>query len=482
MLNELRAKRMNGDLIVAFVHSAILNDNILPWMYEALAITLYTKGAPMKEVERAALSAADFCENPLDMMNLGLLLRSIGLKDRAFHLYKQSLEVMAPNREFYSATLRLAEELYNENQDEEALRWIALAVLSQEWDGSVGRKMTQKALDDVQMLEAKMKNAGKTEEAEQLAGEVCEARLRDCIITVEWTGNAGLDMMVREPTDSYCWIENPRSTVGGLLKPVPVAQDGTPVDPAAEQSGVKRISYVCPKGFNGTYGIILRKDWGELTNNKVRIHIDTNTAADEIKSTGKTCTMQPEGVIVCFNMENGRRTEPIEEGELTAANIQMSVAQQMLARNNALKRLADDGVLGQIVGGTGQTGTGSGSASSGSRERFPFRYESIVGYRPIVTTIPDGAMFSTNAVVSADRRYVRLSPSPQFSSIRSVYSYSMAAGSDDLDSGGGMGGGMGGMSGGMGGMGGGMGGMSGGMGGMSGGMGGMSGGMGGGGW
>jgi hypothetical protein len=51
-----------------------------------------------------------------------------------------------------------------------------------------------------------------------------------------------------------------------------------------------------------------------------------------------------------------------------------------------------------------------------------------VGYRPVITTIPEGANFATNAVISADRRYVRVSPSPTFSQITEVNTFNFVTG------------------------------------------------------
>ncbi|MDR2754531.1 MAG: VWA domain-containing protein [Planctomycetaceae bacterium] len=458
LLDEMKAQKPVEDQVVAFVESAILNDARQSWMYEALAITLYRKGAPIQEVERAVLSAADFCENPIDLMNVGFFMRTLGMKQKAFPLYKQALEVMVPKQEFYSATLRLGQELYDEFQEETSLRWIALAILAQEWDNNSGKKMAESALNSLQNLEAKMQKNGRKEEATQLAAEIREAGLRDCVVTIEWTGNAGLDLMVREPTDAYCWFANPRTLSGGILKTIPVTESGEIITGTlTEQSGVKKISYVCPKGFNGRYAVVLRKDWGELTNNMVKIAVETNIVPNEKRREGTAFQMKQEGIIVCFDLETGRRTESLEEGILDVASLRMSVAQQQMVRNNALKRLADDGVLGQIVGGSGGSNefgynpltSGSGS----SRNYYPYNFgPSAVGYRPVITTLPQGAMLMSNAVVSADRRYVRISPSPQFTDIRSVFKYNIAGGdTEDMTnmtgsgsgSGSGMGSGMG---------------------------------------
>jgi hypothetical protein len=50
-----------------------------------------------------------------------------------------------------------------------------------------------------------------------------------------------------------------------------------------------------------------------------------------------------------------------------------------------------------------------------------------VGYQPVIITLPDGTNFSTTAVISADRRYVRVSPSPVFSGVSSVATFSFTS-------------------------------------------------------
>jgi len=51
-----------------------------------------------------------------------------------------------------------------------------------------------------------------------------------------------------------------------------------------------------------------------------------------------------------------------------------------------------------------------------------------VGYRPIITPLSSGANMFTNAVISADRRYVRVSPSPQFTQITEVNTFNFVSG------------------------------------------------------
>lgn len=105
-----------------------------------------------------------------------------------------------------------------------------------------------------------------------------------------------------------------------------------------------------------------------------------------------------------------------------------------------------------------------------------------VGFTPIIDTIQDGIQLTVNAVISADRRYVRLSLAPQFQNLVQIFTFTFAGGGAGGGAiGGGAGGGGGGFGGG-GGQGGGFGGGGGGQGGGGGlGFGGIGGGFGGGG-
>lgn len=87
-------------------------------------------------------------------------------------------------------------------------------------------------------------------------------------------------------------------------------------------------------------------------------------------------------------------------------------------------------------------------ASAGSA-----RAQSAVGFAPVVGTIPEGSVLNVTPVVSADRRYVRMSLSPQFIGAVQFDTFNVPAA---VSGGGGFGGGgLGGFGGGGGGFGGG---------------------------
>ncbi len=55
-------------------------------------------------------------------------------------------------------------------------------------------------------------------------------------------------------------------------------------------------------------------------------------------------------------------------------------------------------------------------------------------FQPVIITLPDGTNFQATAVVSADRRYVRVTPVPFFSGVTRVSTFSFTgAGTDDVN-------------------------------------------------
>ena len=75
-----------------------------------------------------------------------------------------------------------------------------------------------------------------------------------------------------------------------------------------------------------------------------------------------------------------------------------------------------------------------------------------MGFQPIIITLPAGTQMVATGVVSADRRYVRISTSPSFTGIGDVTTFTFAGAAMEAGGGGGLGGGGGGLGGGGGGI------------------------------
>ena len=61
--------------------------------------------------------------------------------------------------------------------------------------------------------------------------------------------------------------------------------------------------------------------------------------------------------------------------------------------------------------------------------------QGAVGYQPVITTLPEGTNLVATAVISADRRYVRISAVPLFSSIGNITTFNFATGAQSVQSG-----------------------------------------------
>ena len=128
--------------------------------------------------------------------------------------------------------------------------------------------------------------------------------------------------------------------------------------------------------------------------------------------------------VIAFNLKDGRRKEPIAEQQVAnVVDAQLAVNRQILAQQ--LTGAIDPQTLSSLA----QSRSGNGTGVLG----LPIIGGGAVGYQPIIIWLSSGAMLAgpnggVTAVVSADRRYVRISASPVFSGIAKVDTFNMATG------------------------------------------------------
>ncbi len=224
--------------------------------------------------------------------------------------------------------------------------------------------------------------------------------------------------------------------------------------PKAGLSGQISEQYILPKGFAGDYRLVIKRIWGEVTSGKVTVSIHNHYRSEKEASLTKQVKIDNKGALVLFSLDQGRRTEALEDHE-----IQTVVRKQLLANRNVLaQEVADNyssgaasdyygGLLGNVGGG--QVGNILDAQLAGN---------GVVGYTPIITQIPEGTFFTVNHATTADRLHVMISVSPNFTQITSVSTFNILGNADTaegLAGQGGAGGGGGGQGGGQGGAGGG---------------------------
>ena len=420
------------DLILAAVSHGFPQ----PWMYEALGIVMRALEAPTSEIERALMSAVDFSHNVDEVYYIAIYMSRIGLEERALQLFRE-VAIANPTRpEPFAHALTIAQRL----NDDPAIRWACLGVLGQAWPQDYV-ELQQRASRAARAALARLREAGQEQAASEFEAALEEAKVRDCLVKINWTGDADVDLLVEEPAGTICSMRNARTTSGGVM-----LGDASAASGSDSTEGISE-TYVCSKGFSGQYRLLIRPVWGEVTAGKVTVEVTTHDGSDKARTIRKQIPVGDKDVAVVFDLRGGRLNEPLRDHQVAqSAHRQLEVNRLVLAQqinqnnSNAFQDLVNARRLAAAVG------------------RGPLIVGGV-GYRPEITQLPEGITFMAQAVISADRRYVRITPSPMFSGITDVFTFNFVSGDGEQTEGGGgggaFGGGGGGMGGGMGGMGGG---------------------------
>lgn len=394
--------------VSALIEAALRNHQPQPWMYEALGLAMQADGRPLEDIERVVLSALDFARSPVEMTYIGLYMSQLGLDKRAIQVYRQAAQLDPRRPEPYMAALRSAQKL----SDLDAKQWASLGILRQAWPKeqleiwNMARRVAQSVLED-------LRSAGKTKEAQEFEKALQTALVRDLVIRVSWTGNADVDLLVEEPSGSVCSARNPRSSGGGiLLGDSSSRQIGSSADGPAEEI------YVCPEGFPGTYRALVRRVWGDLTAGKVQVEVFAHFRTDKQRRMAQSIDLKNDEAVVLFELDAGRRKESLQEQQTNNALVQqLSIRQQILAQQIAAA--VDPRALAALAASRTSYG-GQDDTTGGGSSYFPWFLRGAVGYQPVIITLPEGVNLAVMGVVSADRRYVRVTCVPLFSRISDV--------------------------------------------------------------
>jgi hypothetical protein len=315
-------------------------------------------------------------------------------------------------------------------EDIEGIQWSTTGILSQAWPSDQAmiwesaNRLARATLDE---LRKSKRNA----EADEFEKNLNIAWQRDCIVQVQWTGDADMDLVVREPAGTICSLRNFRTTSGGMM-----LGDAASVDGKSALDGHCAF-YVCPKAFSGNYQVLVRRVWGKLTNDTVTVtvakHYNTPKAEEYTQQYG----MKEGEILVKFDLAGGRRTDPIRDRMVTNAAVaqvtsnrqQQFLAQQIAALNDPAANAA---LAAQQQAAAAASQQAAQNAANNANNPFPVGFpvpvRGAVGYAPVIITLPEGTNFAATAVVSADRRYVRITSVPFFSAVSQVHTFSIDSG------------------------------------------------------
>lgn len=389
------------DEVIALINAAILQGQSQPWMYDVLALSMQIAGRPAPDVERVLLSGIDvLAVNVQNMLLSAAYLARFDMHARALQLYHQasSLEPLRP--EPYVLGLKLAREA----GDTAAIEWAASGILSRVW-GNNYEELHREAEDAVVEAEAALRKAGQTQAAQQLLATVAEARQRDLVVELTWSGKSDLDLIIEEPLGSVCSFENPRTPGGGIL-----VHDG--YGPSQKNTYER---YLCPRGFVGDYRVRVKHVWGDVVGKRATLKITRYQGTPHEAVETKVIELGSTDKIYRLTLNRGRLTEalPAAPEPKTGARRRHHPTVAQIVRSTPAQANA---VQAQL-------------RNNQAQQRFN-ALTSNVGYQPVISVLSEGVTNSVQALVSADRRYVRLTLSPTFSTITDVLTFSFATATD----------------------------------------------------
>jgi hypothetical protein len=373
--------------VIACIGAALIHDQAQPWMYEVLALSLEITGHPKEEVERAVYSAVDL--SGLDFQNVMLSAAYLTRFDReqaALHMYKQASRIAKTRPEPYIMGLKLARKL----NDYDSIPWATSGVLMHAW--TKGYEALHKEAEDAALVaEDELRQAGKSLEADNVRNALAEAKKRDLSLKLTWSGVGDLDLLVEEPPGSVCSFQNPYTIGGGVL-----VHDG--YGPKQENCFEQ---YVCAFGMPGSYRVRIRHVFGEIVGKRAKLTIIRYQGTEHESKREMTVQLGEEDQIVRLTLENGRRQELADVNPTSRGS-------RIPPRRSLLQ------MVGQL----------DAESRRAAREFGVSRDNAEAGFTPIITTLSEGVTLQALAVISGDRRYVRITAAPVFSNITDVFTFS----------------------------------------------------------
>ncbi|QDT33760.1 hypothetical protein [Thalassoglobus polymorphus] len=383
--------------VIGCLESALIQGQAQPWMYEVLALSMEIENYPRQEIERVVLSLSDFGAVTFDnLIYSAAYLTRFNRKSAALGLYQQASRLAPERHEPYMLSLKLAKDVGDSND----VIWAATGVLQYYWGKDYMNKHRDAeniVVDRIQQLEKE----GNQEQAQQLQSQLSQCLARDLMIRVDWSGAGDLDLYVEEPLGAVCSFETPLTIAGGIFM-----HDGAGPDQANCYE-----SYVCPQGVTGPYQIRVKKSFGEVVGNRATVTVLINAGTPEEEKIVRTVVFNDEESGFTIDLPNGRRTQPRNLSQL-----EPTFRTQLSMLNTAPLRFHHVKSLNERKAKVHQ---------QFAEDRLtPTRRAGAVGYAPVVQTIPEGTSMTAQAVVSPDRRYVRLSLQPSITNVTDVFTFS----------------------------------------------------------
>ncbi|TWT59425.1 hypothetical protein Pan54_01310 [Rubinisphaera italica] len=394
MIQKLQRDK-HFDHITVALEEALRAGQPEPWMYEVLALSMQIEGRPEQEVERILLSMTDF--NVRDVPNLlgsAAYLVRLGAHKQALKMYRQVSRLEPTRPEPYLLGLKLADK----TQDIESLTWAASGILTYFWyDGF--QKQHDLAIKLLSDWKLRLENEGRAEEANRMTETLQQALIRDLQLKLTWSGDADLDLIIQEPLGTECSFAQPHTASGGSL-----LHEG-----AGPNQAECYEDYVCAFAAPGDYVVTVRHNSGRIVGNRARLTVTRYAGTDHENTEMVNVVFDKAEKKFRISLHQGRRTQQAPVFEPIKQTIKQKKQETAFTLHDLRNqyRKPHSYVLPQL-----QQNNNFGA----------------VGFSPVVAPVNSGVQLNATAVVSPDRRYVRLGMQPVFTDITDVFTFSFAGG------------------------------------------------------
>jgi hypothetical protein len=150
----------------------------------------------------------------------------------------------------------------------------------------------------------------------------------------------------------------------------------------------------------------------------VTVDLYTNYRGENQTRRHQQIALAEGGALIEWDLQDGRREQSLSDQQLiqTARN-HLAVSRGVITQQLSLYENSK------------ATKSYEESRKKAAKDgRLTVRSRTRPGYRPVITTLPEGSNMTATAVISADRRYVRVTPTPLFSLIGPVSTFNFSTG------------------------------------------------------
>lgn len=394
------------DEIVALL-KANLRQGVLvqPCVFDALALALRASGGAPEEIERVYLSSIDFDpKNSQAFLAAAKGLNDLGKTEDAVALCKRAAAIEPNASDAYSDSL--AYLVKAKAVDSDAVQWAADNLLRRDWSSEQSPLQVQ-AQQAIQDVVAKLKAAGRTSEADRLAGALRGHDNRDLVIELIWSDPADLDLEIHEPTGAICSPLYPQSTGGGVWRGDRVL--------SKDRAQAYQESYVAAEAFSGSYEVRVRTVWGKPLGGKATIRVTRQQGTPNQSQELHRVEFNSDGIATLkVQVDNGRRTEIATVPPPAPRRTEVATGTSPDRIFNLLRSMSEPSFTASsktpIAGGT----SAAGGMNTQMMEITPDIGPEIIHQNKLSTGMSTGTDMQGQAVVSSDRKSIKWSLSPVF--------------------------------------------------------------------